>query len=122
MSDVAKYMFEYFGKEAEMVEALAPAFELWRAPHHENKVRLVVVWRGSDGTIDVYMPVKSGVVTTEEVARVICDELGLDFGTLYQNKGEWIKDRSQRHDINTPYQCEVLAAAKAVITKIGLSQ
>lgn len=56
----------------------------------------------------------------DTLAKVIAEDLGYDWDTLYENKREWTADQGSRHDINVPYKTDFRAASKAVAERCAL--
>ena len=61
--------------------------------------------------------------TVEKVARVIAEALGDDFDHAFASKAEWIALRADKggrfRDINEPFQCDYLDAARAALAAIA---
>ncbi len=55
----------------------------------------------------------------EELAKLIAEEVGYTWDSLYEHKSEWIDDRGLRHDVNTPYKTDFRCAADAVVQYFG---
>lgn len=54
----------------------------------------------------------------EAVARVISNEIGYPYDTLYEDKRDWIDGRGERYDVNVPYKSDMRYAAEAAIAAL----
>lgn len=54
----------------------------------------------------------------EAVARIISNEIGYPYDTLYEDKRDWIDGRGERYDVNVPYKSDMRYAAEAAIAAL----
>ena len=84
---IFKYMIRRFGEKAELVEAIAPAFELWRLPQRS----LVIAWCSSDGSVEIYVSQsESAVVVPSEPTEKMLSAIKPALDAAYDggNKGQ----------------------------------
>lgn len=54
----------------------------------------------------------------ESMLRALTKAVGYDYDSLYASKREWIDDRGNRHDVNTPYKCDFEDGLDAVLAAL----
>jgi hypothetical protein len=107
-----------------VVEAVAEALTLWRNDKKQDDINWSLLPHNvrcayieqAVAAIEAYEKARHCEpllqTTVIYIARKIAASLGYDWDTLYENKRERTDDRGKRHDINTPYKSDFIAAAE----------